>query len=111
GERITSKEQWVNQRRPELKELFQYYMYGYLPTAPEKVEYKREHENSRLFGGKATLKEVSIILGPPDAPQIHLLLVVPNERKGPAPVFLGLNFSGNHTLVKDPGVRLPTSWM
>src|SRR6266404_2401821 len=41
GERITSKEQWVNQRRPELKELFQYYMYGYLPAAPEKVEYKR----------------------------------------------------------------------
>jgi hypothetical protein len=36
---------------------------------------------------------------------------VPNERKAPAPVFVGMNFSGNHTLVKDPGVRLPTVWM
>src|SRR5712692_9317010 len=56
GERITSKEQWVNKRRPELKELFQYYMYGYLPPAPEKVEFKVERENARLFDGKATLK-------------------------------------------------------
>jgi len=39
------------------------------------------------------------------------VLVVPNERKAPAPVFLGLNFSGNHSLVKDPAVRLPISWI
>lgn len=110
GERITTKEQWIQKRRPELKELFQYYMYGYLPAAPKKVEYQVQHENRQLFGGKATLKEVAILLGP-SVPELHLLLVVPNERKGPAPVFLGLNFSGNHTLVKDPGVRLPTSWM
>jgi hypothetical protein len=111
GERITSKEQWVNKRRPELKELFQYYMYGYLPAPPEKGQFRIERENGRLFGGKATLKEVTIAIGPPEVPQIHLLLVVPNDRKGPAPVFLGLNFSGNHTLVTDPAVRLPTRWM
>jgi hypothetical protein len=111
GERVTTKEQWLNKRRPELKELFQHYMYGYLPPAPEKVDCKVERENSRLFGGKATLKEVAIALGQPEAPQLYLMLAVPNERKGPAPVVLGLNFSGNHTLVKDPAVRLPTSWM
>jgi hypothetical protein len=111
GERVTSKQQWFEKRGPELKALFEHYMYGSLPAAPEKVGYKVEHENGQLFGGKATLREIAIRLGPPDAPQIHLLLAVPNERKGPAPVFLGLNFSGNHTLVKDPGARLPTSWM
>jgi hypothetical protein len=110
GDRVTTKEQWLNKRRPELKELFQHYMYGYLPPALEKVDCKGERENSRLFGGKATLKEVAIALGP-EAPQLYLMLAVPNERKGPAPVVLGLNFSGNHTLVKDPAVRLPISWM
>ncbi|HZT80758.1 MAG TPA: acetylxylan esterase, partial [Gemmataceae bacterium] len=42
---------------------------------------------------------------------VHLLLVVPNNRKGPAPVFVGMNFCGNHALVDDPNVRVPTCWM
>jgi hypothetical protein len=111
GERVTSKQQWFDKRRPELKELFQYYMYGYLPPAPEKIESKVEREDRQAFAGKATLREVTIAFGPPEVPQIHLLLLIPNERARPAPVFLGMNFSGNHTLVTDPAVPLPTSWM
>src|SRR5262249_6566064 len=61
--------------------------------------------------GKATKKEVTIAFGPPDCPKIHLLLIIPNARKGPAPVFLGMNFCGNHALVKDPSVSLPTAWL
>jgi hypothetical protein len=32
GERVQSKEQWENKRRPELKQLFQHYLYGYRPS-------------------------------------------------------------------------------
>jgi len=35
GERVTSRDQWLKQRRPELKTLFQHYMYGYFPDAPK----------------------------------------------------------------------------
>ena len=42
-------------------------------------------EDRSFLGGKATLKEVTITLGPPEVPQIHLLLVVPNARQGPRP--------------------------
>src|SRR5262245_29753864 len=38
GERVTSKKQWVNKRRPELKALFQHYMYGAMPPAPAKIK-------------------------------------------------------------------------
>jgi hypothetical protein len=38
------------------------------------------------------------------------MLVIPNQRK-PAPVFLGLNFSGNHSLVIDTHVPIPNEWM
>jgi hypothetical protein len=110
GERVTTKEQWFDKRRPELKALFQHYMYGYLPP-PEKIEAKVERADPKAFGGKATLKEVTIAFGPPDTPRIHLLLVVPNDRKAPAPVFVGMNFCGNHAVVTDPVVRLPTVWM
>ncbi len=111
GERVTTRDQWFQKRRPELKSLFQHYMYGYLPAAPKSVEAKVEHEDQQAFGGKATLKELSLAFGPPEWPRIHLLLVVPNGRKEPAPAFVGMNFCGNHALVKDPGVRLPTAWM
>jgi hypothetical protein len=111
GERVTTARQWVNRRRPELKVLFQHYMYGYLPAPPDKVPATVERVDRRYFGGKATKKEVTIAFGPPQTPKIHLLLVVPNGRKKPAPVFLGMNFCGNHALVKDPNVALPTAWI
>jgi hypothetical protein len=111
GERVATKDQWFQQRRPELKALFQHYMYGYLPPVPDKVDWQVLHEDRQAFGGKATLREVEIAFGPPEVPRIHLLLVVPNERKGPAPAFVGVNFCGNHALVKDPAVRLPKSWV
>src|SRR5256885_1400626 len=37
GRRVTSREQWEQERRPELKKLFQHYMYGYMPPPPAKV--------------------------------------------------------------------------
>jgi hypothetical protein len=111
GDKITTKEDWINKRRPELKTLFQHYMYGYFPDTPKKVEAKLEREDKNYFGGKATKKELTITFGPDGWPKIHLLLVVPNSRKKPAPVFVGMNFRGNHTVVDDKDVPLPTVWM
>jgi dienelactone hydrolase len=110
GTKVASKDDWVNKRRPELKALFEHYMYGKRP-APMKVSAKVNHEDASAFGGKATLREVVLTLGEKDAGRINLLLVTPNGRKAPAPVFVGMNFSGNHSLVKDPKVLLPTAWM
>lgn len=111
GTKITTKEQWETKRRPELKQLFQHYMYGYLPHRPDNLAFKVERVDPKALGGKATLKEVTISFGPPETPAIHLLLVIPNKRTGPAPVFLGLNFSGNQSLLNDPKIPLPTVWM
>jgi hypothetical protein len=112
GTRVTTKEQWEKKRRPELKALFEHYMYGKQPTdRAAETEVKILHEDAKAFGGKATLRELAVPVGPRGAPPVHLLLVVPNERKGPAPCFVGMNFSGNHALVDDPKVAIPTAWM
>src|SRR5438270_5895094 len=71
GQRVTSKEQWFKERRPELKMLFQHYMYGYAPPPPAKAEYKIERVDPKALGGKATLKEVTILLAGADGPKIH----------------------------------------
>ena len=111
GRKVTSREMWIKERRPELIRLFQHYMYGQLPPKPEAVSGKVERVDVSSFGGKATLSEVTIRFGPPEVPPIHLMLVVPNQRTAPAPVILGMNYFGNHTLVHDQRVRLADNWM
>jgi hypothetical protein len=108
GTKVTTKEQWVEKRRPELKALFQHYMYGTTPPAGT-VTAKVLHEDPKAFGGKATLREVGLSALP--GHEFRLLVVVPNGRKAPAACFVGPNFSGNHTLVDDPKVAVTSAWM
>jgi hypothetical protein len=110
GKPVTSKAQWVKQRRPELKALFQHYMYGYLPAAP-KIKATVGKSFNDALGGKASIKEVTIDLGQPDAPKIYVLVITPNQTKAPAPAILGLNFCGNHTVLNDPRVSLNPNWI
>src|SRR5262245_66137136 len=77
GKRVTSKQEWFDKRRPELKDLFAHYMYGYLPPA-EKVTAKVERVDRQALGGKATLKEATLASGPPELPAIHPLPWVPS---------------------------------
>src|SRR2546423_9201583 len=90
GETIASKRLGLKARRPEWKDLFQHYMYGTAPPPPQ-ITATIEREDKRFFDGKATMKEVTIALGPSSAPRIHLLMVAPNNRRKPVPAFLGLN--------------------
>jgi hypothetical protein len=110
GSKVATSEQWFEKRRPELKDLFQYYMYGWFPP-PVKVQGVVTYTDAHFFAGQATLKLVTLKLNAAGAPETHLLMVIPNHRAGPAPIFLGMNFSGNHTLVTDANVPLTASWM
>jgi hypothetical protein len=42
---------------------------------------------------------------------MDLLMYLPRSASGPVPLFLGLNFGGNHAITLDPAVRLSTRWM
>src|SRR5262245_15832193 len=59
GTKVTTKEQWEKKRRPELKALFQHYMYGTYPLievpSAGPPGSKVLHEDTKAFGGKATL--------------------------------------------------------
>ena len=112
GTKVTTKDDWTKKRKPELMELFQKEMYGRYPKVKVTPSTKVLFEDAKAFGGKGTLKEVELSLGHGDVPPLHLLIAVPNDRpKAGTPVFVGLNFSGNHTLVDDERVRIPTAWM
>ena len=111
GRKVTSREMWFKERRPELIRLFQYYMYGQLPPKPKTLSSEVERVDAAAFDGNATLSEVTLKFGLAEAPTIHLMTVVPNNRTKPAPVVLAINYFGNHTLVHDKKVRLADNWM
>ncbi len=110
GVPVTTRADWEKDRAPELRRLFQHYMYGEMPSKPLKFDAKVIREDKAALGGKATLREIAISCTTPDA-KAHLLMLVPNKRTGPAPAFLGINFNGNHALLADPQIQLPQSWM
>lgn len=110
GKKITTKDEWQSTRRPELKELFQHYMYGRYPGVKSQVSAKVLFEDRAAFDGKATLREFALTVSD-GKPPVHVLLMVPNGLSGPAPVFVGLNFTGNHTITDHPKVRIPDAWM
>ena len=112
GRTVTTKRQWINERRPELKRLFQEYMYGELPPAPPQERFEVLGEYTDALDGKAVLKLVRIHCGvETTAPQIDLALFLPKGSQGKHPVFLAMNFCGNHAVCADPRIPLTRGWL
>lgn len=120
GKKVETVREWETHRRPELKELFQHYMYGKLPPKPDSQIVEQLFVDSKYLGGKATLRELVVRFSWPKKPdgspfisrhKLHVLLATPNERVTPAPLFIGLNFCGNHALVDSDKVHIPETWV
>lgn len=111
GARVSDRHQWEKERRPELRRLFQHYMYGYLPPRPRSCPARVERVEPQYLGGKATKREVYLTVGPAGTRPIHVLLLLPSQRRGRVPVFVGLAFCGNHAVVDDPAIPISDAWM
>ena len=111
GDKVTTPQQWFQQRRPELRQLFQHYMYGFLPPVPPKTSFLNDGIYTDFLGGRATLKLITIQVGPEGAPRIQLMVIIPNQHNGPVPLFLGMNFCGNHALIADPRIPVARGWV
>ncbi|RMH62306.1 MAG: acetylxylan esterase [Bacteroidetes bacterium] len=112
GSAITDAAAWWTQRRPELLRLFETHVYGTVPGRPAAMRFAVRSVDPAALGGRATRKEVSIYFTATDErPRMDLLVYVPNDRSGPTPAFLGLNFYGNHTIHPDPGITITDQWV
>jgi hypothetical protein len=112
GRKVTTPEVWFKQRRPELIELFETQQYGKSPGRPEGLKFAVRSVAADALDGKATRKQIAVLFtGKDDGPHMDLLIYLPQGATRPVPMFLGLNFNGNHTIHADPAISLPTSWM
>ena len=112
GRKVTDARTWTAERRPELLRLFENDVYGRTPGGGPRARYSVLRTEAHALGGKATRTEVAIRFGEGAAARgFDLLLYVPTGAHGPVPVFLGLNFKGNHAVQADPSITLSPRWM
>jgi len=108
GQLVKDAKTWRQERRPEIYKLLEDQMFGRAPGRPQKkMTFELASIEKSAFGGKAVRKEVSIKTA---GKTLNLLLYLPSQTKGRVPVFLGLNFGGNHAISPEPGIKLATIW-
>jgi len=112
GKRITDPASWRATRRSEILRDFRDLMYGHTPELPIKLRAEVVATRKDAIGGLATRTIVRLhLFDDAKAPQIELMVYLPNKRTKPAPMFLGLSFTGNASIEDDPSIPLPTGWM
>ncbi len=109
GTPICDAQIWRSKRRGELLGLFAEHVYGSTPSAQPAMRVDVFEEGAAL-GGKALRRQIALRFGT-DGPQMDLLVFLPAGQRAPVPLFLGLNFCGNHSVHADPAIRLSTHWM
>jgi hypothetical protein len=110
GSAKTAKD-WTTKRRPEIFRLFEDQMFGVAPGKPKNMSFE-VLEQGPAFNMKAGRKQVQVAFDKgPNGSKMEILLYLPANANGKVPVFLGLNFQGNHAVTLDPAVRVTRSWM
>ncbi|HOO56187.1 MAG TPA: acetylxylan esterase [bacterium] len=91
GERVKDKDKWINERRPEVLELFREHVYGRSPGRPENMTFETIFEDDGLYGGLATRRSVRVCFTErAGGPCMVMHIFIPNGAKKPVPVFVGV---------------------
>lgn len=118
GTPVTSAEGWMTRRRAEVLTLFEHHVYGRMPGPPEAMDAiaGQAMDGAEIaegaLDGLATRKQMTVrFTKAADGPHMDILVYLPVARSAPVPLFVGLNFLGNHAIQADPGIWLPTGWV
>jgi hypothetical protein len=85
-------------------------VYGSFPHGPKSTRFEVIAEKNDAVNGKAIAKQVRIYFGN-SSEYMDMLLYLPVKASRPVPVFIGLNFMGNHTVLDDPWIPLTPRWV
>ena len=113
GAPVDSPAVWRDARRGEILELFRTHVYGRAPAAQTEMPCEVFEEDLRALGGTAIRRQVAVrVAAGSKELRIDLLLHLPaSAARQPVPVFVLLNFGGNHTTHPDPAIALPRSYL
>ncbi len=96
GKRITTAQEWMNTRRPQILSLYANLIYGRVPEPedPVRTQFEVSRTNPEFMQGKATRKDVRIRFSNEKGQAEMLILVfVPNQRTKPVSAFMKHSFN------------------
>ena len=115
GKKITTINSWEEIQRPHILTLFEKEVYGEMPNPNNPVKFILSGRDRVTEDGIPAIREqVKLVFynaSATDSQSVDLLIYLPEKRDQPVPVFLGLNFHGNHTITVDPSVYVTESWV
>lgn len=113
GEKIETSGQWDSIRRPEILDMFKNYVYGNVCDDDIKIKFETTDIDDSALCGKAIRKNVAIhFINGTDTLTANLLIYIPLKHLDePVPLFLGMNFFGNHTIYYDLSIPISDSYV
>lgn len=110
GREVKTIKLWEDERRPELLDFFTHNMFGKVPSELAITSFNIVEQSDDAINGKAKRKQIELsfkkngkILS------FNVLLYLPKGVEK-APLFMGYNFYGNHTVADDPDILISEAW-
>lgn len=118
GEKVTTAAMWWKKRRPQIVEMYQKYVYGFVPTNVPKVSWHVNAVDHEMIGftpviAKDLVGRVDNSSYPLINVNIHMTLVTPANAKGPVPVLMMFGpagFPAPNEPSNDEFTRINSAW-
>jgi len=107
GKKVTDKQTWMSQRRPEIVKLFEEYQFGEMPPKPAGLSFNVFDKGTPVFNGEVIRKQVTVYFTKDTSDhKMDILIYLPAKTTKPVPLVLLLSFSPNSSMaVDDAGVK------
>lgn len=109
-EQILTSSSWNELRRPELINFFESQVFGKVPGTFDGIAFEVVEESNSALGGLAKRRQVKVTITKNSKTLSFLILLYLPKEVSRAPVFLGYNFHGNHTVINDPAIIISKAW-
>lgn len=110
GKKIRNAKQWIKKGRPELLGFFAKNVYGEVPGELKIASAVVVEQSDNALNGKAKRRQVELTFKKGDQELHFTMLIYLPKNVEKAPVFLGYNFYGNHTVTEDVNVIISEAW-
>ncbi len=110
GQKVRKVKKWEKTRRPELLEFFTQNIYGEIPGEIKITSFEVVEESNNAINGKAKRKQVEVSFQKEDLRLDFSILIYLPKHVENAPLFVGYNFKGNHTVSNDVEIIISDAW-
>mgnify|MGYP001766631012 FL=1 len=111
GKKVKTEKIWEKKRRPELLNYFTENMFGKIPGAIKISSVEILEQSDNAYDGKAIRKQVALHFENNGKKLSFTILIYLPKKVEKAPLILGYNFYGNHTVTTDVNVIISDAWV